>query len=37
MINPEYLYLEKKIISKIDRFKLSKSDKFELQKIFTIL
>ena len=34
MINPEYLYLEKKIISKIDEFKLSKSDKFELQKNF---
>lgn len=34
MINSEYLYLEKKIISKIDRFKLSKSDKFELQKNF---
>ena len=34
MINPEYSYLEKKIISKVDRFKLSKGDDLELKKNF---
>ncbi len=34
MINQEYLDLEKKIISKNNRFNLSKSDKFELKKNF---
>ena len=34
MINPEYLFLEKKIISKVDRFKLSKADNLELKKNF---